>query len=111
MTASPAVLGLVILGMGIVTYAIRLSLIVLLGRIKVPPLVRRALRFVPPAVLSALILPELVLPGGALDLSLGNARLLAGTLAGLIAWRSRNALLAIAAGMVALWILQAALPR
>jgi branched chain amino acid efflux pump len=111
MIKTPAMLGLVILGMGIVTYAIRLSLIVLMGRIEVPPLVRRALRFVPPAVLSALILPELLLPGGVLDLSLGNARLLAGALAALIAWCSRNALLAIAVGMVALWILQAALPH
>jgi branched-subunit amino acid transport protein len=111
MTATPAALGLIILGMGVVTYAIRLSLVALLGRIEVPPLVRRALRFVPPAVLSALILPELLLPGGALDLSLGNVRLLAGTLAALVAWRSRNALLAIALGMVALWVLRAALPH
>jgi branched-subunit amino acid transport protein len=43
--------------------------------------------------------------------SLGNARLLAGVLAGLVAWRSKNALLAIAVGMVALWVLQAVLPR
>ncbi len=111
MTAVSATLGLTILGMGIVTYAIRLSLIVLLGRLEVPPLVRRALRFVPPAVLSALILPELLLPGGVLDLSPANPRLLAGTLAALIAWRSRNALLAIGIGMAALWILQAALPH
>jgi branched-subunit amino acid transport protein len=111
MTATPAALGLIILGMGVVTYAIRLSLVALLGRIEVPPLVRRALRFVPPAVLSALILPELLLPGGALDLSLGNVRLLAGTLAALVAWRSRNALLAIALGMLALWVLRAALPH
>jgi len=111
MSTAPATLGLIILGMGIVTYAIRLSLIALLGRIEVSPLVRRALRFVPPAVLSALILPELLLPGGVLDLSLGNARLLAGTLAALVAWRCRNALLAIALGMVALWILQAVLPH
>jgi branched-subunit amino acid transport protein len=111
MSPTNAALALIILGMGIVTYAIRLSLVALLGRIEVPPLVRRALRFVPPAVLSALILPELLLPGGVLDLSLGNARLLAGTLAALVAWRSRNALLAIGIGMVALWILQAALPH
>jgi branched chain amino acid efflux pump len=109
MSTTPAMLGLIILGMGIVTYAIRLSLIVLLGRIEVPPRVRRALRFVPPAVLSALILPELLLRDGVLDLSLGNARLLAGTLAALVAWRSRNALLAIGMGMATLWILQAAL--
>ena len=110
MNATPMALGLIIVGMGAVTYAIRLSLILLLGRLKVPPLVQRALRFVPPAVLSALIFPELLLPGGTLMLSLGNVRLLSGVLAGLVAWQSKNVLLAIAVGMVALWVLQAVLP-
>jgi branched-subunit amino acid transport protein len=32
-------------------------------------------------------------------------------LAALIAWRTKNALLAIAAGMMTLWVLQAVLPR
>ena len=107
MSATPMALGLIIVGMGVVTYAIRLSLILLLGRLRVPPLVQRALRFVPPAVLSALIFPELLLPGGTLMISLGNARLLAGVLAGVVAWRSKNVILAIAVGMAALWVLQA----
>ena len=102
-------MGATIVGMGIVTYAIRLSLILLLGRAAVPSLLQRALRFVPPAVLSALILPELLLPGGVPILSLANPRLLAGALAALITWRSRNPILAIAAGMAALWLLQAAI--
>jgi branched-subunit amino acid transport protein len=111
MSYTPVTLGLIILSMGAVTYAIRLSLIMLLGRVEVPPLVQRALRFVPPAVLSAIIFPELLQPGGTLNLSLGNPRLLAGALAALVAWRSKNVLLAIALGMLALWILQAVLPR
>ena len=98
---------LIIVGMGIVTYAIRLSLIVLLGRLDVPPLVQRALRFVPPAVLSAIIFPEVLSPGGALDISFGNDRLIAGVLAAVVAWRTRNVFLSIAVGMVALWILSA----
>ncbi|MEW6230869.1 MAG: AzlD domain-containing protein [Chloroflexota bacterium] len=99
-------LWLIIIGMGLVTYAIRLSPIVLLERVDIPPVIRRALRFVPPAVLSAIILPGLLRPGGALDLSFGNARLLAGVLAALVAWRSKNVLLTIGVGMAALWILQ-----
>lgn len=98
---------LIILGMGLVTYAIRLSLIALLGHMDVPPLVRRGLRFVPPAVLSAIIFPELLRPAGALDVSLGNVRLLAGILATLVAWRTKNILLTIAVGMAALWSLLA----
>ncbi len=100
-------LWLTIAGMGVVTYAIRLSLILLFGRVALPPLLVRALRFVPAAVLSAIVFPELLLPGGRFDLSPGNARLLAGLLAGLVAWRTRSVVLAVAAGMAALWALQA----
>lgn len=103
-------LWLIIIGMGIVTYAIRLSLIVLLGRVEVPPLVQQALRFVPPAVLSAIVFPELLQPGGTLDISFGNARLFAGVLAALVAWRTKNVLLTIGVGMAALWILQTVTP-
>jgi branched chain amino acid efflux pump len=102
---------LLLIGMGLVTYAIRLSLIVLIGRVDVPPIIQRALRFVPPAVLSAIIFPELLRPGGALNLSFGNVRLLAGVLAALVAWRTKNVLLTIAVGMVALWVLQAVVPK
>jgi branched-subunit amino acid transport protein len=102
---------LLLIGMGLVTYAIRLSLIVLIGRVDVPPLIQRALRFVPPAVLSAIIFPELLRPGGTLDLSFGNVRLLAGILAALVAWRTKNVLLTIGVGMVALWVLQVVIPH
>ena len=102
---------LLLIGMGLVTYTIRLSLIVLIGRVDVPPLIQRALRFVPPAVLSAIILPELLRPGGTLNVSLGNVRLLAGVLAAGVAWRTKNVLLTIGVGMVALWVLQVVIPH
>jgi len=102
---------LLLIGMGLVTYAIRLSLIVLIGRVDVPPIIQRALRFVPPAVLSAIIFPELLRPGGTLNLSFSNVRLLAGVLAALVAWRTKNVLLTIAVGMVALWVLQVVVPK
>jgi len=102
-------LWLTMLGMGMVTYAIRLSFILLLGRVEIPARIRQALRFVPPAVLSAIIFPELLRPQGRLDLSPGNVRLLAGLLAALVAWRTKSILLTIAVGMGALWILQAIL--
>ncbi len=97
---------LVMLLGGLLTFGIRLSFIYLLGRFEVPEVVRRALRFVPPAVLSALILPELLMPAGHLDLSLGNLRWLAGLIAVLVAWRTKSILLTIVIGMAALLILQ-----
>ncbi len=100
---------LIVLGMGLITYLIRLSLVALMGRINVPPIIQQALRFVPPAVLSAIIFPELLRPNGTLDISPGNVRLLAGILAALVAWRTKNVLLTIAVGMLALWVLGAVL--
>jgi branched-subunit amino acid transport protein len=97
----------IILAMGLITFGIRLLPIVLLGRIEIPIVVQRALRFVPPAVLSAIVAPELLLPGGEFSLSLGNARLLAGVVAMLVAWRTKNVLATIAVGMIALWVLSA----
>jgi branched-subunit amino acid transport protein len=99
-------LWLVVIGMGLITVAQRLSFILLAGRLEMPPLVRRGLRYVPPAVLTAIIFPELFLPEGYLHVSLHNPRLLAGFIASLVAWRSGNILFTLAAGMVALWLLQ-----
>jgi len=99
-------LWLTMFGMGAITYAIRLSFILLWGKITMPPTLQRSLRFVPPAVLSAIIFPEILRHGGTWDLSLANPRLLAGILAALVAWRTRSAVLTIVVGMVALWGLQ-----
>ncbi|MEW5868893.1 MAG: AzlD domain-containing protein [Chloroflexota bacterium] len=91
---------------GLATYLIRLSFIWLFGRQAVPEWLRRVLRFVPPAVLTAIVFPEVLMPTGQLDLTLSNARLAAGLLAALVAWRTRNAMLTIVVGMLVLWILQ-----
>lgn len=92
---------------GALTYATRLSLILLFGRVEVPGWLARALRFVPPAVLTAIVFPELFLQDGSLDVSLANGRLIAGLLAALVAWRTKNVLLTILAGMAVLLTLQA----
>ena len=84
---------------GLATFTIRAFFILLVGQREIPPLLRRALYFIPPAVLPAIILPELLLPQGQLDLSLTNPNLLAGTVAVLVAWRTRNVLLTILVGM------------
>ncbi len=91
---------------GLITFGLRFSLIYLFGRFRVPETIRRALGYVPPAVLSAIIFPELFLKGGTLDLSPGNARLLAGLAAALTAWFFKNTLLTIVAGMAAFFILR-----
>lgn len=99
-------LWLTMIAIGAATFAIRLSFIYLFGRVDIPDQVRLGLRFVPPAVLSAIMFPELLMPGGVFDLSLGNGRLLAGLLAALVAWRTKNVVLTILIGMAVLYALQ-----
>lgn len=93
------------LGGLIATYLTRLSFLALVPQDRLPDFFRRGLNYIAPAVLAAILLPELVLSGGALDLTLSNHRLLAGIVAALVAWRLRNTWLTIASGMVMLWIL------
>ncbi|HET8911929.1 MAG TPA: AzlD domain-containing protein [Ktedonobacteraceae bacterium] len=97
---------LVMLALGIITYAIRLSFILLLGKLEMPDLLTRAFRFVPIAALSALIAPDMFLHQGKFVGTLANPRLLAALLAILVAWRTRNALLTIGSGMGCLWLLE-----
>ncbi|GLV54940.1 branched-chain amino acid ABC transporter [Dictyobacter sp. S3.2.2.5] len=99
-------LWITIIIIGLLTLATRLSFIVFMGKMQVAPIVQQALRFVPIAVLSALIAPTLFFPTGSLDISLSNARLISGILAILIAWRTKNVLLTIGGGMACLLILQ-----
>lgn len=91
---------------GLVTFGMRFSLIYLFGRFEIPETLRRALHYVPPAVFSAIIFPEIFLSGGVVNLSPANPRLLAGLLAILTAWYSRSTLITILVGMAALFFFQ-----
>ena len=97
---------LVMLLGGLITFGMRFSLIYLFGRFEVPEAMRKALHYVPPAVLSAIIFPELFLHDGAFNVSLENTRLLAGLIAIVVAWFTRNTLITIIVGMAALFLLQ-----
>jgi branched-subunit amino acid transport protein len=97
---------LMIIAAGLLTYATRLSSIISYGKFEMPNQVERALRFVPVAVLTAIFLPELVFIQDELMLSFRNPRLLAGLLAILVAWRTKNVMYTIVIGMLALWVLQ-----
>lgn len=97
---------LTMIAVGILTFGIRLSFIVILDRWQPPDIIQRSLRFVPVAVLTAIIVPELVMPGGTVDISIGNLRLLAGIVAILVAWKTKNIVWTIIAGMGVLLGLQ-----
>jgi len=98
---------LLFIALAVGTFLLRFSFIYLFGKIEMPDWLRRALRFVPASVLAALVFPALTYPNGTLDLSLGNIHLLAGIGGAFVAWRTKNVLWTIVAGMVLFWVLGA----
>jgi branched-subunit amino acid transport protein len=97
---------LVIILTGVITYAIRLSFIVLFEHREVPPSLQRWLKYVPPAVFAAIVFPEIFVQNGSIEISLYNPRLIAGLIAIIVAWRTKNVLLTILTGMAVLLIIQ-----
>jgi len=95
---------LILVVAGLLTYLTRLSFIALLGKWFPPEWMSRALRFVPPAVLTAIIFPELLIRDN--HFIPANPRLLAGVLAAGVAWRTKNVILTIVVGMTVLILLQ-----
>ena len=98
---------LLIFAVGAITYTARLSFIALFARRDMPPLLAEALKHVPVAMLTAIIVPAVVfMPPGMLRIDPGNAKLIAALVAGGVAWWRQSAVLTIAAGMAALWSLR-----
>ncbi|MFJ4068909.1 AzlD domain-containing protein [Pseudomonas sp. NPDC089996] len=94
----------VLIGLG--TFAIRLSFIEFYGALRIPPMLRRALVYVPASVLAALVLPAVVFEAGQPGIDWGNPQIPAAVAAGVVAWRTRSTLLTLAVGMGVLWGLQ-----
>ncbi len=97
---------IIMICLGLLTFATRLSFILLMERINVPRNFQRALRFVPIAVLSAIIAPELGYTNSALAISFTNPRLLAGLAATVVAYKTKNVIFTIIAGMSIFWLLK-----
>ena len=96
----------VILAVGALNYASRLSFIAAFGRRSMPAWLARALKFVPAAMLTALVLPMIVAAPTATALAWANPKALAAVAATVVAFHTRSTLKTLAAGMLALWSLQ-----
>ena len=103
--SSPSAWWTVILVVGALNYLSRLSFIAVFARTSMPPLLARALKYVPAAMLTALILPMiLAAPASAAPF---NTRVVAAIVAGIVAFYTHSTLKTLGAGMAALWLLQA----
>jgi branched-subunit amino acid transport protein len=88
------------------TYTMRASFLAFAHRLAdVPPGVQRLLRQIPPAALASIVVPALLRPEGQVDLT--QPRFVAGVVAGLVAWRTRNIALTLVVGMAIVMVLDA----
>jgi len=87
---------------GLATFAVRFSFIHLFGRVdEVPPALRRALAYVPAAVLAALVAPDLTPAAPTLSAVLAP-EIVGGAAAVAAAWYTEDVLWTVAAGMIGL---------
>jgi branched-subunit amino acid transport protein len=97
---------IVIVSVAAATFLLRASFLLFANPHRFPHAFRQALTFVPPAVLAAIVAPGLAMPEGVFDWTLANPRWIAGLVALAVAYRFRNPLAPVAAGLPALWLLQ-----
>ena len=89
--------------MVVLTFGERFIMLDLANRVSLPMWLLRSLRFVPAALLTAIAVPSLIIRGGLVDVSPLNERMLAGIVSALVAWRTRNVIYTIGAGMLVVW--------
>lgn len=98
---------LLIFAVGAITFTARLSFIALFARRRMPPLLAEALKHVPVAMLTAIVVPAVVfVPAGVLRLDFGNPKMVAALIAGAVAWWTKSAASTIVVGMGVLWLLR-----
>ena len=92
---------LLIAAMTVLTFTPRYLPFGLAGKVKIPPILERALTFVPIAVLTSIITQSSLIREGELALNLANHYLIAVLAAFVTALISRRLFLIVAAGLVA----------
>ncbi len=94
-------------GMAVVTFGIRYIMFPISGRFKFPELFNRGLKYVPPVVLTAIIVPSVLMPhGNTLDLKLTNPYLVGAIAACVIGGLFKNLLLTIVVSMIIFLVCQ-----
>jgi branched-subunit amino acid transport protein len=98
----------VIFAVGALNYASRLSFIAFFSRREMPALLARALRYVPAAMLTALVLPMVVdvTPQG---IDAHAPKVIAAVVATVVAWHKLGTLWTLGVGMGCVWLLNSLL--
>lgn len=103
MNKTKLILTIIIIAMG--TFLLRFSFIYLYGRFELPKWLRTAMKYVPTAILSALVFPAILIKDDMIWVSPQNPKLIAGIIASFIAWKTKNLVLTILAGLGVFWLM------
>lgn len=105
---SSTLIWVIVFIVGLGTFLMRASFVMFLHDKQQSPLFAQALRYVAPAMLSTIVVANLIDHGYTVA-SGGLQRLVAAAIAGVVAWFSKSLFWTIISGMVALWLLNLAL--
>lgn len=97
---------LLVIGMMGVTFLVRYPMLAMSGRLKLPDWFLQLLRYVPPTVLTAIVVPAVLMPEDALWLDHTNARLIGAIACVVVGVRQKNLLLTIVVGMGVFFVWQ-----
>jgi len=89
-----------IFGMFVITFGIRFVMFAFAGKVSFPIWMQQSLKFVPPAVLTAIIVPAVVMPEGVIDFSFNNVYLIAAIISVIISLITKSLLKTIFFGML-----------
>jgi branched-subunit amino acid transport protein len=96
---SVAAIWAAIIGVTLTALVTRLSFLVLGERARLPPRLESVLRYAPACALAAIVVPDLLMVGGQLELDWHNHRLVAGLCAAAVMLATRSILWTIVVGM------------
>lgn len=99
---------LMIAGMAVINLAIRWPVYLFADHVRFPPIVERALAFVPVTVLTAIIVPMILMPGNSAEVFIHwrNPYLVAAIVAAAISWRWHKLMPTILIGMAVFFLMR-----
>ncbi|KZN12372.1 AzlD domain-containing protein [Marinomonas sp. TW1] len=100
---------MIILGMFVVTFGVRFVLLARAHKVTMPSYVEQGLKYVPVAVLTAIITPMVLMPSGEMDVSFDNPWLLGALAAFLVGIFRQQQLLTIVTGVLVFFVARYAL--
>lgn len=89
-----------ILGMTLVTFGIRYVLFAFADNIRFPDTLKRALNYVPIAVLTAIIFPAVFMPSGTIFIDFNNPYIFGAVVAVIVSFWKKNMLITVLLGLI-----------